>query len=170
MQRTAGLDFFDKARIWAGIVVLLAGLVAVLGSVVDWVTVTPPPEPPAGVDFEEQPFATDESSAPFNGLEAGDGWVTLAAGGFEMAAGLLLIGRRRGGWLGVLATIPMGAVAISIYKQLGSPTSDLMERTNTVGDADPGLGLTLIAGAALVGLIASVIGVAATPKNQSVIT
>lgn len=170
MQRTEGLDFFDRARIWAGVIVLLAGLVAVLGSVVDWVTVTPPPDPPPGIDFEEKPFAADENSDPFNGLEAGDGWATLAAGGVEMVAGLLLIGKRRGGWLGVLATVPMGAVAISVYKQLGSPTSELMERTKTVGDADPGLGLTLIAGAALVGLIASVIGVAATPKNQSAIT
>ncbi|MDQ4143559.1 MAG: hypothetical protein M3198_07425 [Actinomycetota bacterium] len=170
MQRQEGLDFFDKARIWAGVIVLLAGLAAVVGSVVDWVTVTPPPDPPPGVDFEEETFAADESSDPFNGLEAKDGWVTLAAGGVEMIAGLLLIMRRRGGWLGVLATVPMGAIAISIYQQLGSPTSELMERTQTVGDADPGLGLTLIAGAAMAGLIASVIGLAATPKNQSVVT
>lgn len=170
MRREEGLDFFDKARVWAGVVVLLAGLSAVVGSVIDWVIVTPPPEPPAGVDFENEEFATDESSDPFNGLEAGDGWVTLVAGGVEMLAGLLLITRKRGGWVGVLATVPMGAVAISIYRQLGTPTSELMERTETVGDADPGLGLTLIAGAALVGLIASVIGLAATPKNQSAIT
>lgn len=169
MRRGPQLDFFDRARIWAGVVVLLAGLVAVVGSVVDWVTVTPPPEPPAGVDFGNEDFTTDESSEPFNGLEAGDGWVTLIAGGAEMAAGLLLITRRRGAWLGVLATIPMGAVAISVYRQL-TPTSELMERTETVGDADPGIGLALIAGAALVGLIASVLGLAATPKNQSVIT
>lgn len=169
MRRSPGLDFFDRARIWAGIVVLLAGLTAVVGSVVDWVTVTPPPEPPAGVDFEDEDFAVEESSEPFNGLEAGDGWVTLIAGGAEMAAGLLLITRRRGGWVGVLAAIPMGAVAISIYRQL-TPTSELMERTETVGDADPGIGLALVAGAALVGLIASVVGLAATPKNQSAVT
>ncbi|MDQ4095446.1 MAG: hypothetical protein M3174_04470 [Actinomycetota bacterium] len=169
MRRSPRLDFFDRARVWAGVFVLLAGLTAVIGSVVDWVTVTPPPQPPAGVNFEDETFAADESSEPFTGVEAGDGWVTLIAGGVEMAAGLLLIMRRRGGWLGVLATVPMGAVAISIYRQL-TPTSELMERTQTVGDADPGIGLALVAGAALIGLIASVIGLAATPKNQGAIT
>ena len=170
MQRTSGLDFFDKARIFAGVAVLLAGLAAVVGSVVDWVTVTPPPKPPPGIDFENETFGEEDSSEPFNGLEAGDGWVTAAAGGTQLGAGLMLISRRRGGWLGILASIPLGAVAISTYKALGSPTSALLERTETVGDADPALGLTLVAAAALVGLISAVIGVAATPKNQSAIT
>ena len=164
MQRGTGLDFFDKARIWAGVVVLFAGLAAVVGSAVVWVSITPPPEPPPGVDFEEQPFAQDESSDPFRGLEIREGWVTLVAGGVQLAAGLLLINRRRGGWLCFLASIPMGAVAISTYRALGSPTSSLMERTDTVGDADPAFGLTLVSAAALVGLISAVIGIAATPK------
>ena len=167
MRRADGLDTFTRARIWAGVIMLLVGLAAVVGSVVDWVTVTPPPEPPAGVDFENEPFAEEESSEPFNGLEAGDGWITLGGGGAQLIAGLLLINRRRGGWVGILASIPIGAIAISAYKALGSPTSGLLEKTNTVGDVDPGLGLTLIAAAALVGLIAGVIGVAATPKPET---
>lgn len=143
----------------------MAGVAAVVGSVVDWVTVTPPPEPPAGIDFQEEPFAEEESSEPFTGLEAGDGWLTAAAGGAQLVAGLLLITRRRGGWLGILASVPIGAIAISGYRALDSPTSGLLERTDTVGDVDPSLGLTLISAAALVGLISAVIGVAATPKE-----
>ena len=170
MQQTTQLDFFDKARISAGVVMLLAGMAAVVGSVVDWVSVTPPPKPPPGIDFENDAFGDEESSEPFNGLEAGDGWVTTAGGCAQLGAGLLLISRRRGGWLGILASIPIGAVAISTYKALGSPTSALMERTETVGDADPALGLTLVAAAALIGLISAVIGVAATPKNQGAVT
>ncbi len=164
MQPARGLDFFDKARLWAGMVVVLAGLTAVIGSVVDWVTVTPPPAPPPGVDFENEPFAEEESSEPFNGLEAGDGWVTVVAGGAQLAAGLLLIMRRRGGWLGIFASIPLGAIAISAYRAVDEPTSSLMERTETVGDADPALGLTLLAAAALVGLLSAVVGVIATPR------
>ena len=147
---------------------LLAGLTAVIGSVVDWVTVTPPPEPPAGVNFEDQPFAPEENSEPFNGLEAGDGWLTVAGGGVQLASGLLLITMRRGGWIGILASIPIGAIAISAYRSLDSPTSRLFEKTGTVGDVDPALGLSLIAAAGLVGLISAVIGVAATPRSQSV--
>ena len=166
MLRGPGLSFFDRARIWAGAIMLLAGVAAVVGSVVDWVTVTPPPEPPPGVDFADRPFAEGESSEPFTGLEAGDGWLTVAAGGAQLLAGLLLITRRRGGWLGILASIPIGAIAISGYRALSSPTSALLDRTDTVGDADPAWGLTLIASAALVGLIAAVIGIAATPRNE----
>lgn len=167
MQRGSGLDFFTKARVWAGAFVLLAGLCAIVGSAVDWVTVTPPPEPPPGLDFEQRPFASDESSEPFTGLEVREGWVAAIGGAALMAAGLLLITRTRGGGLAVLASIPIGAVAISSYRALGSVTSGLMERTNTVGDVDPGLGILLVSAAAIVGLIAGVVGLAATPKQHA---
>ena len=166
MQDPPELDVFDRARIWAGAIVLLAGLSTIVGSAVDWVSVTPPPEPPPGVDFDYRPFAGNESSEPFSGLEVREGWVTAVAGAGLMAAGLSLIIRKRGGGLAVLSSIPIGAVAISSDRALGSPTSSLMERTDTVGDADPALGLTLLAAGALVGLIAGVIGMAATPKEE----
>ncbi|HYN37263.1 MAG TPA: hypothetical protein VEV82_09855 [Actinomycetota bacterium] len=167
MQQASGLDFFTKARVWAGSIVLLAGLCAIVGSAVDWVTVTPPPKPPPGVDFEDRPFGSDDSSDSFSGLEVRDGWVTLISGAALMTGGMLLIMRRRGGWLAVFASIPIGAVTLSAYRAIDSPTSGLLERTETVGDVDPGLGLTLLAGAALVGLIAGVIGLAATPNEET---
>ena len=166
MQASPELSVFDKARVWAGAIVLLAGLCAILGSAVNWVSVTPPPKPLPGVNFENEPFAGEESSEPFTGLEAREGWITAIAGGALMAAGLLLIMRGRGGGLAVLASVPIGAIAISSYRAVDSPTSGLLERTETVGDADPALGLTLLAAAALAGLVAGVIGMAATPKDQ----
>jgi hypothetical protein len=167
MQRGSGLDFFTKARVWAGVVVLLAGLCAIVGSAVEWVTVTKaPPRPPPGVDFQQRPFATDESSEPFTGLEVREGWVSAVGGAVLMAAGLLLISRNRGGGLAVLAAMPIGAMAISSYRSLGSEASDLLDRSGTVGDVDPGLGLVLISAAAVVGLISGVVGLAATPRSE----
>lgn len=166
MQTRSGLDFGTKVRVWAGVVVMLAGLTAIVGSAVQWVTVTPPPEPPPGVNFEQRPFAEDESSEPFTGLEIREGWVTALGGAALMAGGLMLIMRARGGGIAVLASIPIGAVAISAYRALGSVTSGLMERTDTVGDADPSIGIILVSAAAIVGLIAGVVGLAATPKPE----
>ena len=165
MRGDSRLDFGTRARIWAGILLLVGGLIAVVGSTIDWVTVEPPPKPPPGADFEGKRFAEDESSEPFTGLEARDGWVTAAGGGLLLIAGLLAIAGRGGSGLALLASIPIGAVAISAYRGVNEPTSPIMERTKTVGDADPALGLVLIAAAAGFGLIAAAIGVAATPKR-----
>ncbi|MDQ3987276.1 MAG: hypothetical protein M3280_12370, partial [Actinomycetota bacterium] len=131
------LDFGTRARVWAGVLLLIGGLSAVVGSAVNWVTVEPPPEPPPGVDFEGERFGEDDSSEPFNGLEARDGWVTVAGGGLLLVAGLMVISGRGGSGLALLASIPIGAVAISAYRGVSEPTSSIMERTDTVGDADP---------------------------------
>lgn len=156
-----------KARVWAGSLLLLSGVVAVIGASIDWVSVTPPPSPPPGVNFEDEPFAEEESSEPFTGLEAGDGWFVVAGAGALLVAGIMLVSQRGGGWLGFFATIPIGAIAIAAYRALSSPTSSLLERTETVGDVDPAAGLVLTAFAALAGLIASVVGIAATPRSSS---
>ena len=154
-------------RVVAGAVLLLVGVLGVVGSVVDWVTITPPGTPPPGVDFEGQPFAPDESTEPFNGLEAGDGYVTLVASGLILAGGLLLVLGRRGGGLAFVASVLMGAIAFSAYNGTSSPGSTLMERTGTVGDPDPGLGPLLLGIAAIAGLIAAALAVAATPRSPA---
>ena len=41
-----------------------------------------------------------------------------------------------------------------------------MERTDTVGDADPGVGILLVSVGAIAGLIGGVVGLAATPKPE----
>ncbi len=165
MQQAGGIDFSTKMRVAAGAALLLVGVAGVVGSVVDWVTITPPASPPPGVDFEGEPFAQDESTEPFNGLEARDGYVTLVASGFVLAAGILLVSGRRGGRMGFLASILLGAIAISAYNGTSSPGSTLMERTSTVGEPDPGLGPLLLAIAAIGGLIASALAIAATPRD-----
>ena len=163
MNQRSAIDPATKFRLWSASLLLVAGAVGVVGSVIDWVTVEPPPRPPAGVDFDNRPFAAEESSEPFTGLEAGDGWVTVAAAGVLLLAGIRLVMDRRGGAIGFLAAIVMGAVAIAAYKGIDSPTSGIMERTDTVGDARPAAGLVLVAGAAFAGLVAALMGIAATP-------
>ena len=163
MPKGAGLDPIARFRLWSASVLLVAGAVAVIGSAIDWVTVEPPPRPPAGTDFDDRPFALGESSDPFTGIEAGDGWVTVAAGGILLLAGIRVVMGRRGGGLGFLAGVVTGGIVIAAYKGVNSPTSAIMERTQTVGDAEPALGLMLLAGAAIAGVIAGVTAMAATP-------
>ena len=168
MQGAPGIDFTTKLRIVAGAVLLIVGVLGVVGSVVDWVTITPPGSPPPGVDFEGDPFVPDESTDPFNGLEARDGYVTLVASGLILAAGFLLVIGRKGGGLAFVSSILLGAVAFSAYEGTSSPGSALMERTDTVGDPDPGLGPLLLGIAAVAGLIAAALAVAATPRDAVV--
>lgn len=168
MQRTSGIDFTTKVRVVAGAVLLIVGVLGVVGSVVDWVTITPPGSPPPGVDFEGDPFIPNESTEPFNGLEAGDGYVTLVASGLILAAGFLLVIGRKGGGLGFVSSMLLGAVAISAYRGTSSPGSVLMERTDTAGDPDPALGPLLLGIAAVTGLVAAALAVAATPRDPAV--
>ncbi len=158
-------DYFARARRWAVAAMAAAGFVAVIGSVLDWVTITPPPEPPPGIDFGAQEIEAQRATEPFTGTEARDGWWTLGAGlVLVVAAGLLLLrGRGAYGWLGLLASIVIGAVAVADYRAIGDLSSGLSRRMDVVGDADPALGITLVAAAALVGLVASGAGIAASP-------
>ena len=165
MRRASGVDTFTRVRVWSASILLIAGVLAIIGSAIDWVTVEPPPGEPAGIDFEGRPFATEESSDPFTGLEASDGWVTVIGGALMLMAGIRLVTAARGGGAGALGAIVTGAIAISAYRAVGSPTSGIMERTDTVGDAEPGAGLILLVLATVVGLIAAIFAMAATPPT-----
>ncbi|MGH2819364.1 MAG: hypothetical protein ACRDJ5_01785, partial [Actinomycetota bacterium] len=164
----AAPDFFDKARAWAVAVMLAAGVGGVIGSLLDWVTITPPPRGPGNVDFGRE-IERSRPTVPFNGIEAADGWWTLGAGLLLGVAAVLLLVRRRAryAWLGLLAAMLMGAVAIADYRAIDDLRSSLSQRMDIVGDADPALGITLVAGAALVGLIGAVAGVTATPHRET---
>jgi hypothetical protein len=167
-------DVFDRARAWAAAVMVAAGATAVVGSGLDWVTIAVRPELQEGTDFgaaPEQPEAP-RVTRPFTGLEARDGWWTAAAGAVLAASGVALYLRRRAGWawIGLLAAIVIGAVAIADYRGVGDLSSSISHRMNIVGGAKPAIGLLLVVGAALTGLIASVAGMAATPRPEAVRT
>lgn len=134
------------------------GAAAIIGSLLDWVTITPPPRLPA---------AEVENAQPFTGIEATDGWWVIAGGVVLIAAAFLVVLRRRSGWawLAFLASVVIGSIAIADYRGIGDLESALSQRMDVVGDAEPALGITLVAAGALVGLISSVAAVAATPRR-----
>lgn len=148
-------NFLDKARGVAAAGMIAAGAAAILGSLLDWVTI----EAPA--------LFTGAPSEPFTGVEARDGWWTLGGGVVLVAASVLLTFRRRSlyPWLGFLTSLVIGAIATADYRAIGDVTSPLGRRMDVVGDAEPAIGLILVAVSALIGAIASLTGVAATPRQ-----
>jgi LPXTG-motif cell wall-anchored protein len=163
-------SFFDLARGWASAVMLAAGAAAILGSTLDWATITVRPELQPGSTFEgevNRPEAP-EVSRPFTGLEAGDGWWSVGGGAILVLAAALLYVRRRAiwGWAGLLGSILIGSVGIADYRGIGDLSSSISHRMDIVGQAAPALGLMLVVAAAIVGVVASVAGIAASPRAE----
>ena len=133
-----------------------AGLAAILGTFLDWVSLTLPPTIPAD---------QRDRAVPFSGMDTSDGKLVLIGGVLLIVFGLALYLRRRSlwGWLGFLASVIVGIIAIADYRAIGSVTSDLSREMDVVGQPSPGVGITMVAAAALIGLIASLAGVAASP-------
>lgn len=156
-------DPFIKVRIAAGALLLIAGAAAITGSMLEWVTISNAPELVEGADFETETVAPPDTD-PFTGLEHGDGWAVLVAGVVMMVgASLLLIRKRSGGaWLALLGAVVIGAVAFADYRGV----AELARNMDVSGEVDPGLGLALVAGAGIVGLLASAAGIAATPTER----
>ena len=165
---TTAVDFFDKARSVAVAVLAVAGALAIGGSLADWVVISPPPPVRADVDFGDAKLEGTEASEPFTGIEAGDGRWSLAAGVVMILAGALLLIRRRAvyGWIALLATVVIGSIAFADYRAIGDLSSALSRRMDVVGEARPAVGITLVAAAAIIGLIGSAAGIAATPRSQ----
>ena len=164
-----GRDYFDKARTWAVAVMILAGAGAIAGAMLDWVTIAESPELAPDVDFgSDVALEPPEPTEPYSGVEARDGWPVLAGGIALIWCALLLAVRKRSlyGWLGFIACVVIGAVGIADYKGVGDLSSAISERMDVVGDPQPAFGITLVAASALVGLIASVAGVAASPNRE----
>jgi hypothetical protein len=169
MRRAPERDFFDVARAWAGALMLAAGVAAVIGSTLDWVTISIRPELQPGADFgTDEALEEPEVTEPFTGLEARDGWWTLLGGALLVVAGAGIIVRKRSGWgwLGMLAAILVGAVGIADYRGMGDLASSISQRMDIVGGAEPGFGLLLVVAGALAGLIGSVAGIAASPRER----
>ena len=154
MSEAGARDYFDKARSVAAAFLIAAGAAAIIGSFLDWVTIEPP-----GVVPENQAHRLDA----FTGVEAGDGWVVVAAGTIVIVFTVMLIVRRRAVWAwgAFLLSMLIGGIAVADYRGIDRIFYDEMQR---IGDPTPALGLTLVAAAGFIGLIASAAAVAATPR------
>jgi len=160
VERAAAPDYLDKARAVAAAALIAAGAAAIIGSFLDWVTLDLPPVVPPGELAKAQPYS---------GIETGDGGILVAAGAFMVVVAILLAVRRRSfyAWLAFVVSVVIGAIGVGNYRSAGDATSDLTRRMDIVGDPSPGIGLTLIAVAALIGIVGSLAGVAATPRIDS---
>lgn len=150
-------DYFDRARRVAAAILIAAAAAAIIGSVLNWVTITPPPTE-AG---------QRQASEPFSGIEARDGWYVIAAASILALSAVGLVWRRRGLYAGVafVAAMVIGAIAFADYRSINEITSSLSERMNVVGDADPAAGIMLVAAGGFAGLLGAVVGLVATPRN-----
>ena len=163
-------DFFDRARSWAAVVMAIAWAAAIVGSSLDWVRITVRPELAEDTRFDDQNSPEEPRvSRPFTGLEAGDGWWSLAGGVVLVVSAALLVLRRRArwAWLGLLGAVLVGAIALADYRGIGDLSSSLSHRMNIVGQAEPGVGITLVAAGALAGLLGAVGGIAASPQSPN---
>jgi hypothetical protein len=158
MSEPPAQDFTERARSVAASVLFAAAAAAIVGSVIDWVTIDPPPRLPP-----------TENAEPFTGIEARDGWWVILGALVVMGCAAMLVVRRRSSyaWAAFVVWISVGAIAIADYRGVGDLSSDISRRMNRVGDIEPGLGLTLVAAAALIGVLASAAGVAASPHTTS---
>lgn len=151
-------DYFHKARSVSASVLFIAAVVAIVGSLLDWVVVADtPPEVPAN-QMHRLP--------PFSGTELGDGYVVIGAAVVVIVAAFFLVLRGGSGfaWLAFVGCIVIGGIAISDYRGVAELHLDL----EGIGSSpSPGVGLTLVAAAGFVGLVAAVAAIAASPKTGS---
>ncbi len=148
-------DYFERARAVSASVLFAAAAAAIIGSVLDWVVVAQtPPDVPAD-QLDRLP--------PFTGIELGDGWYVIGAAIVVLISAFLIVMKGRYAWLAFLGCVVIGGIAISDYRNVG----ELHLQLEAIGrDPRPGVGLTLVAAAGLVGLIAAVGSIAASPSNR----
>jgi hypothetical protein len=151
-------DYFDRARSVATALLIAGAAAAIIGSFMNWVTITPPPTE-AG---------REQASEPFTGVEARDGWYVVAAATALALSAVGLSLRKRGFYAGLAFFLSMvvGAIAFADYRGIGELRSSISERMDVVGDADPAAGILLVAAGAFAGLVGAVIGLVATPRNR----
>jgi hypothetical protein len=149
------LDYFDKARSIAASVLFAAGATAIVGALLDWVTIKPPELVP-----RNQVSLLD----PFNGIEATDGWFVIVGGLIVIFCAAMLVVRAKSGyaWLAFFASMIVGGIAIADYRGIETLFYEEMDR---IGLPEPALGLTLVAAAGIVGVIAAAAGAAASPRR-----
>jgi hypothetical protein len=166
-QTPTAPDFFDRARVAAASALVVMGVLAIVGCFLKWVTFSL--DEPGGTTTSQSP------TAPIAGTKVSDWKVVLVAGALVVVCAFLLAIRKRSlyAWICFLASIVIGAIAGADYRGLGDPTSGFLRgleralHATVQGKAQPGIGLTLVAIAGVGGLIASVVGIAATPHRDT---
>ncbi|HET7483059.1 MAG TPA: hypothetical protein VFK89_09380 [Actinomycetota bacterium] len=150
-------DAFDTARSASAAAMVAAGAAAIIGTMLDWVTVTPP---------QIVPLSQADRTEPFTGWETGHGIYIVGAAAIVIVCAVLLVVRRRSfyAWGAFLASIVVGGIGISNYRGLDSLFYEQMDR---IGRASPALGITLVAAGGIVGVIAAAAGVAASPSTRT---
>ena len=166
--RAAGGDYFDRARSVAIAILVAAAAASIIGSLLDWVTITRRPRLAPNADFGAQQVEEPTISQPYTGIEARDGWVVIGAAGVLVVASVGLGLRRRSFYaaLAFVAAMVIGAVAFADYRGVGDLSSSISERMEIVGDPEPGIGIILVAVAGIAALIGAVLGLIATPSNR----
>ena len=163
-------DFFDKARRFAAAGIVLAGLCALTGSFLDWAVISERQVAP-NVDFGEDAGEIEPGQGEaFAGVDDRDGRLTLGGGIALIAAAVALLVRKTTGtaWIAFWISLAIGGIAFGDYRTISeneTAPSGVLLRHEVGVEASPGPGLTLIAAAGMIGVIASVGGVAATPKE-----
>ncbi len=154
MADPAARDIFDKAREWVSAALFLAGALAIVGSLLDWVTFTVAEPAVPGV----------RPSDPISGLDIGDGKVVAGAGVVMILGAFMLVLRQKAAYAGLamIASVVAGAISVSDYRSIGEVTAQV----NLVGVPHVATGLTLVVVASFLGLVASIAGVLATPRRD----
>ncbi|MDQ3940097.1 MAG: LPXTG cell wall anchor domain-containing protein [Actinomycetota bacterium] len=147
-------NYFDRARSIAAAFLFAAAAAAIIGSLLDWVTV----EPPIIIPVEQA-----DRVAAFTGTDANDGWFVIGMAILLILFTIMLLWRKRAIWGGgaFVASMFIGGVGVADYRGIDQIFYDEMRR---IGDPTPALGLTLVAAAGFVGLIAAAGAIAATPR------
>jgi hypothetical protein len=167
VAETGGIDYFERARNVAVAVLLAAGAACVIGGVLDWARLDRCPEIVPGSTFEESQLE-EPPPCPVRGIDTTEGKVAVAAGFATLATGILLILRAKSSfaWLALLSSVIAGSFAIAAYRGIGDVNSSISRRLGLIEAYEPGIGLTLVAAAAIVGVMAAVGGIAATPHTD----
>lgn len=167
MTQHEGVDFFDRARLVAVVVLLLAGVLCVVGGALDWATQDRCPQIIEGSTFDEGELE-EPPPCPVRGIDTTEGKIAVGAGFLILIAAILLLvrGRSSFAWLALLGGILAGSVAISTYRGIGDADSAISRRLGLIDTYRPALGLTLVAAASIVAVIAASGGIAATPRKD----
>ena len=161
-------DYFDKVRSIAAIFLIIAGAAAIVGATLNWVTINECPRLVPGSNFGDQEVEAPPPCVAFSGTDIADGKIIIAGGTVLVAMAMMLLLRKKSSyaWLAFIASMMIGGIAISDYRGIGDLTSPISQRAKLIGDADPAIGLLLVTAGGLIGLLASVAGVAASPRRD----